>query len=35
MRKLLAAIVAAGFLLTACEQSAPPKPPKPITQHTQ
>ncbi len=32
MHKLLAAVVAAAFLLTACDQSAPPKPPKPIAQ---
>ncbi len=25
-----AAIAAASFVLTACDQSAPPKPPKPI-----
>lgn len=33
MHKLLAAMAAATFLLTACDQSAPPKPPKPIA-HT-
>lgn len=35
MLKMLAAIAAAQLLLTACDQSTPPKPPKPITEQSQ
>jgi hypothetical protein len=33
MCKMLAALIAAQCLLTACDQSAPPKPPKPVAEH--
>jgi hypothetical protein len=35
MYKLIAAIAAAQLLLAACDQSAPPKPPKPIAEQSQ
>jgi len=35
MLKMLAAIATVQLLLTACDQSTPPKPPKPIAEQSQ